>query len=132
MFTGVAVGPALAGLLIRSTGTLLSAFYFATILHGIYTILLLLALPEPLTRARARSARLRRRQGKANQASGGRAGALLKNITGFFSSLVVLLPEKSLDASSVKQGGRDWSLCFLVIAYALVTGILVRAVMIYR
>ncbi|KAF8557288.1 hypothetical protein OG21DRAFT_346775 [Imleria badia] len=65
LFMGVAVGPALGGLLIRSTGTILSVFYFACVLHGVYTILVLLILPEPLTHAKARGARLRWRQEKA-------------------------------------------------------------------
>jgi MFS family permease len=129
MYTGVAVGPALGGLLIRSTGNILSVFYFACILHGIYAIFILLILPESLTRARARGARLRWRQEKAKQASSGRAG-LLKSIAGFFSPLVVLLPEKC-SANPLKQRGRDWSLFLIAIAYGLSTSIIVSAATIY-
>lgn len=130
MFTGVAVGPVLGGLLIRSTGTILSVFYFASMLHGLYAILILLILPESLTRARARGARLRRRQERANQAPSGRTLSVLKGITGFFSPLAVLLPEKSLDTNPLKRR-RDWSLFCISIAYGLVTSIMVSSATIY-
>lgn len=129
MCTGVAVGPALGGLLIRSTGNMLSVFYFACILQGVYTIFILLILPESLTRARTRGARLRRRQEKANQTSSGRSG-LLKSVTRFLSPLVVLLPEKS-SANPLGQRRGDWSLFFIAIAYGLSTSVMVSAATIY-
>lgn len=129
MFTGVAVGPALGGLLIRSTGTILSVFYLACILHGTYTILVLLILPESLTRARERGARLRRTREMANQSSSGRVLNLLKYPTRFLSPLVALFPEQSLDAKPLKPRRKDWSLFFIALAYGLVTSAIVSTVM---
>ena len=120
MYTGAAVGPVLGGLLIHSTGNLLSVFYFSTILHGIYATLILFILPESLTPARARGARLRRSQEKANQASGNRVFSILKNSTRFFSPLLVLLPQRLSNVMVFKQR-RNWSLFLVAIAYALVT-----------
>ncbi|KAG8217854.1 hypothetical protein J3R82DRAFT_6020 [Butyriboletus roseoflavus] len=114
----------LGGLLIRSTGTILSVFYFASILHGLYSILILFILPESLTRARARGARLRRRQEKANEVPSGRALGVMKSITRFLSPLVVLLPEQSLDTNPLKRKRRDWSLFCIAIAFGLGTSIL--------
>ncbi|KAF8136749.1 MFS general substrate transporter [Boletus edulis] len=119
MFTGVAVGPAVGGLLIRSTGTMMSVFYFASILHVAYAVFILFILPESLTRARMRGARLRRRQEQTNQASSGRAPDVLKAAARFLDPIVVLLPEQSSDANSLKQR-RDWSLFFIAIASGLV------------
>lgn len=129
MFTGVAVGPVLGGLLIRSTGTILSVFYFASILHGIYAIFILFILPESLTRARARGAHLRREQEKANQAPSGRALGVVKSIAKFFSPLVVLLPENSLNP--LKRRERTWNLFFIAIAYGLNTSVMVSAATVY-
>ena len=127
----MAVGPVIGGLLIHTTGTIMSAFYFAFTLHGIYTIFILFLLPESLTRARARSARLRRTQEKADQVSGNRVLGVLKTSTRFFSPLVVLLPEKSSDANLLKRRSRDWNLFFIAIAYGLVTSIIVSTALIH-
>lgn len=124
MYTGVAAGPVLGGLLIRSTGNILSVFYFASILHGVYAILVLFILPESLTRARARGARLRRRQEEANQASGGRALDPFKTIARLLRPLIVLLPDKS-SANALKQGSKDWNLFLIAIAYGLFTSVMV-------
>ncbi|KAH0827047.1 major facilitator superfamily domain-containing protein [Lanmaoa asiatica] len=123
-FAGIAVGPILGGILMRFTGNILSVFYFASILHGAKTILILFVLPESLTRARARGARMRRKEEKANQASSGGALGVHKSITKLFDSLVVLLPDRPLDANPLKQGRRDWNLFFIAIACGFVTTIL--------
>ncbi|KAG9315966.1 hypothetical protein JVU11DRAFT_3621 [Chiua virens] len=70
-YIGEAAGPFLGGLLIRSTGSILSVFYFVAISYGLYAIAILLILPESLTRARIRGARLRRRKVLANKAPSG-------------------------------------------------------------
>ena len=126
MFVGVAVGPALGGLLIRSTGTIPSVFYLACVLDGLYAIFVLLVLPESLTHARARGARLRRGQEKANQPSG-RVLNVLESITKFLRPVAVLLPEQSLDANPPKQRTRDWSLFLIAIAFGLLASVTVNA-----
>lgn len=131
MFAGVAIGPVVGGLLIRWTGTILPVTYFASILHGVYMILALLILPESLTRAKARSASLRRKQEKLNHASGGCALGPLKGIARFISPLVVLLPEHSSDANQLERTGSDWSLFSIAIAYGLVASVLVGPATIY-
>lgn len=105
----------------------MSAFYLALILHGIYLTLILFFLPESLTRARIRGARLRRNQEMVKQVSSNRVLGILKSSFMFFSPLLVLLPQQSSDVNSLKRRSRDWSLFFIVLAYGLVTSDTVSA-----
>ena len=127
---GVALGPVLGGLLIHSTGNLLTVFYFACALHGISSIIVLFILPESLTPARARGARLRRSQEKVNQVSSDRVPGVLKSGAKFFSPLAVFLPKQSSDAHPYMRK-RYWSLLFIAIAYGLNTSIIVSTALTY-
>ncbi|KAG9318823.1 major facilitator superfamily domain-containing protein [Chiua virens] len=124
VFFGGAVGPILGGLIIRLTGSLLSVFYFVCLLHMFYSTAVLLILPESLTRARARGARLRRKQYKANQVSNGLILDVLKRTTSFLSPLTVLLPERASDTDPLKRNGKDWSLFCIAVPYGLILGLL--------
>ncbi|KAF9218282.1 MFS general substrate transporter [Gyrodon lividus] len=124
MFTGVAVGPIVGGILMRLTGTTLSVFYLATVLHTIYALLAIFVLPESLTRARARCARLRHKKEKANGVNNGRALRVFKGATNFLTPLAVLLPERILDGNPLKRPKGDWSLFFTAVGYGLNTTIL--------
>ncbi|KIJ69040.1 hypothetical protein HYDPIDRAFT_23902 [Hydnomerulius pinastri MD-312] len=124
MFTGVALGPIIGGILMRSTGTTLSVFYLATAVHALYALLAIFVLPESLTRARARGARLRHRKEKASRVDNGLALRVAKGLTNFLTPLTVLLPERIVDGNPLKRPKRDWSLCLIAICYGLVTTIL--------
>ncbi|KAF9246164.1 major facilitator superfamily domain-containing protein [Melanogaster broomeanus] len=121
MFTGVAVGPIIGGILIRLTGNTLSVFYLATALHAIYTLLAFFVLPESLTRARARGAHLRHNKEMANRVDSGRALRVYKGATNFLTPLIVLLPERILDGNPLKRSRRDWSLFLIAASYGLNT-----------
>ncbi|KAG9318828.1 major facilitator superfamily domain-containing protein [Chiua virens] len=119
LFVGEAIGPVLAGLLIRTTGTVLSAIYFVFILQGIFAMITLLILPESLTRARARGARRQWRKENMNKVHGGGTLDVRKGTSAFLSPLLVLLPERASDANPLERKGRDWSLLCIAIAYGL-------------
>ncbi|KAL8734593.1 MAG: hypothetical protein Q9181_003159 [Wetmoreana brouardii] len=57
LFAGIALGPLLAGYLVRWTGTLVSAFYYALIAHTFFASFVLLVVPESLTKERQVAAR---------------------------------------------------------------------------
>ena len=114
----------------HSTGDLLAVFYFACTLHGICSVIILFILPESLTQARARGARLRRSLDKANQVSGDRALGVLKSGAKFFSPLAIFLPDQSSDGHPHTRK-RDWSLLFIAIAYGLNTSIMVSTALAY-
>lgn len=57
LFTGIAIGPLIAALVVKATGTLLSIFYFALACHLIFLFCVIVVIPESVTKARQQSAR---------------------------------------------------------------------------
>lgn len=60
LFTGIAIGPAIAGFVIKASGHLITPFYVALGAHLIFIFCLVVVLPESLTRQRQMAARERR------------------------------------------------------------------------
>ena len=61
LFGGFALGPILAGYVVKATGKLLSVFYIAIALHGAFFLFILLIVPESLSKERQMAAREKRR-----------------------------------------------------------------------
>lgn len=57
LFTGVALGPLLAGYMVKWTGTIVSVFYYAIVAHTFFALLVLSVVPESLTKKRQLAAR---------------------------------------------------------------------------
>ena len=57
LFAGIALGPLVAGFIIKATGNILSIFYLAIGAHGIFILWLLFVVPESVTKERQRIAR---------------------------------------------------------------------------
>jgi MFS family permease len=57
LFTGIAIGPALAGYIIKITGDIISMFYIASSCHILFFLLLIFVIPESVPRSRQRTAR---------------------------------------------------------------------------
>ena len=57
LFGGIALGPLLAGYVVKATGEILSIFYVAIACHCLFSLFLLLVLPESLSKERQRAAR---------------------------------------------------------------------------
>ncbi|KAG0699659.1 major facilitator superfamily domain-containing protein [Suillus ampliporus] len=119
MFSGVALGPVIGGILIRVTGSALSTFYLAATLHALYAAYMFLIVPESQTKARAMAAHKRQQEALGRQNDGiSRATAVLKSVVRFFSPLAVLLPERVIvDGNPLKRPKRDWSLCLIAASY---------------
>ncbi|KAF2477580.1 tetracycline-efflux transporter-like protein [Lindgomyces ingoldianus] len=62
LFTGIAIGPILAGYIIKKTGSVLLVFYIALVCHLIFIIFLLFCIPESLSKSRQEAAREKHRQ----------------------------------------------------------------------
>ncbi|KAF2456477.1 major facilitator superfamily domain-containing protein [Lineolata rhizophorae] len=62
LFTGIAVGPILAGLLVKATGSILTIFYIALGCHVFFVLFTLLVIPESLSKSRQEAAREKYRQ----------------------------------------------------------------------
>ena len=61
LFTGIALGPLIAGYIIRATGQILTIFYIALGCHFFFLSFLLLVVPESLTKERQMVAREKHR-----------------------------------------------------------------------
>ena len=57
LFAGIALGPILAGLIVKATGKVLTVFYIALALHTTVLLFLIFVLPESLTKKRQLAAR---------------------------------------------------------------------------
>ncbi|KAI6164539.1 major facilitator superfamily domain-containing protein [Pisolithus thermaeus] len=123
-FTGFAVGPLLGGFLIHLTGSTLSVFFMAFSIHLGYALVLLFVLPESLTEAKARAARLRYKQEKERNTNIPTLRRVFKEATRFLSALAVLLPRDIIDADPLKRSKKDWNLFLLAISYAFSTSLM--------
>ncbi|KIW38240.1 uncharacterized protein PV06_09223 [Exophiala oligosperma] len=66
LFSGIALGPILAGYLIKVTGTVMVVFYFALGCHVFYILFITLFVPESLSKERQMLAREKRRDKRAS------------------------------------------------------------------
>lgn len=129
LFTGMAIGPTLGGLVIRFTGSFISVFYIAAGLHLVYALLVWFVIPESLHKRDMEAARIRQRveeeQYRAAHAHGG-ALVLLKRLFAFLTPLMLFLPiELNQGGTPSKGKRRDWSLALLVAAYGFTVSLMV-------
>ncbi|KAJ7709720.1 major facilitator superfamily domain-containing protein [Mycena rosella] len=128
VFSGLALGPTLGGLLIRFTGHTLSVFYLATAIHASYAILAWLCLPESLTKTQMQAASVKHQESlRLLDAEHStlllrfqRVFSFLKPLTIFFPELVETHPNHN----PLKGRKRDWNLTLLATAYAFTISIM--------
>ncbi|KAI1794596.1 major facilitator superfamily domain-containing protein [Ganoderma leucocontextum] len=127
LFTGVAVGPLLGGLLIRFTNAFIIVFYISAIIHAIYALLVWFVIPESLSKAEMLDARARHKVANeeylAAHAHGG-VLVLFKRIFSFLTPLTIFWPIR-VDGGKPGMGQkRDWNLLFIVLAYGFIISLL--------
>ncbi|KAE9370812.1 MFS general substrate transporter [Stipitochalara longipes BDJ] len=57
LFSGIAIGPLIAALLVRETGSIVTSFYFALAVHTLFIFYVILVVPESLSKKRQLLAR---------------------------------------------------------------------------
>ncbi|KAI4227754.1 MAG: hypothetical protein L6R36_002174 [Xanthoria steineri] len=57
LFTGIALGPLIAGYIVKWTGNIVSVFYLTVAAHTFYALFVLLVVPESLNKERQKAAR---------------------------------------------------------------------------
>lgn len=132
LFTGMALGPTLGGLLIRFTGKTLSVFYVATALHFIYACLVWLIIPESLTATQMHKSAVKY-DGELRETAHDReinpaVGLLvrIKRLFAFLSPLTVFMPEiVENGANPLKKKKRDWNLTLIAAGYAFTISLMV-------
>jgi len=131
MFTGVALGPTLGGLLIRVTNNVLSVFYASAILHLIYATFTWIIIPESLSRRQMVASRARHQEEirLLKEAREGIAVGLLvriRRLFGFLSPLTMFMPVYVKGHNPLKvYKKRDWNLTLVAAGYALTIMIMV-------
>lgn len=123
VYTGMAVGPALGGLLIRQSGDLLAAFYYAFLNHFAFACMVWFVIPDSL--APTQLARAKAAYNKSKAAARGGFGGLLANLTSFLASLKLFLPVTVATGDNPLKRRKDWNLTLMVTAYGLVVMLVV-------
>jgi MFS family permease len=123
LFTGVALGPTIGSLLVKYTKNILSVFYFATIIHILYGLMIWFVIPESLSRAKKAKAQQMYKD-NLNTLAHGPAKTWVKSLFSFLQPLAVILPTKVKDRQS-REKGRNWNLTCVAIAYSCVVCVVV-------
>jgi len=132
LFTGLAIGPTLGSLLIRSTGQTLSIFYATTIFHFMYTFVVFLVLPESTTKEWMGRARSKYDAELLNSSVEGERDSLaalfrrIKRFSAFLGPLSIFVPsQQNIDGNVSNDRRRDWNLTLLAVAYGCMLSIMV-------
>lgn len=128
LFTGVAIGPVLGGLLIRFTGTFIVVFYTSAIIHVIYALLVWFVIPESLSKADMLDARARYKAANEEYFAAHAHGGVLvffKRMFSFLTPLAIFLPVRVDGGKPGKGQRKDWNLLFIVSSYGFVISLLV-------
>jgi hypothetical protein len=128
LYTGTAIGPTLGGLLLRATHrNILSVFYAAVALDGLFLLLSWTLLPESLSRERRQAAQRAHAAeitiARAADAAGlrGAAARFSRSLLHFTTPLGIFLPNPRVE-DSTSQGllvavKKDWRLPTMVLSY---------------
>ena len=134
LFTGVAIGPTLGSLLIRSTGQTLSVFYATTMCHVLYSCLVLFILPESISKQQMDRARskydaellIRDVEGERDSLSVLFKRFIIKWFSAFLSPLSIFVPSpQKIDGRASNGRRRDWNMTLLAVAYGFMLTVMV-------
>ncbi|KAF3907812.1 hypothetical protein ABW21_db0209230 [Orbilia brochopaga] len=103
LFTGIAIGPAIGGVMIDKTDSLLSVFYAVVVIHIVVLLYLGFMLPESLSRAKQLLARdkWRERQRKLAELSGSKWWLVLRQMN-IFEPLDILWPKSGQNLTKLR------------------------------
>ncbi|KAF2400597.1 MFS general substrate transporter [Trichodelitschia bisporula] len=91
MFTGIAIGPALAGKIIKETGSIVFMFYIALGCHVFYIVYLILIVPESLSMRLQHAGRARHEEAKATMSESADWITQIRRVN-IFAPLKILYP----------------------------------------
>ncbi|TQV98825.1 hypothetical protein V2A60_007478 [Cordyceps javanica] len=92
LFTGIALGPLLAGYFIRVTGSVLSLFYVVLVCHATFALFVGFVVPESLSRRRQKIARDNHRDEKEARAASAQPWLATLRSSHPFEPLAILWP----------------------------------------
>ena len=124
VYIGMAIGPALGGLLIRQTGDLLTVFYYAFSNHISFACMVWFLIPESLAPTQLYRAKVAYRESKV-QARGG----VLAYLGSFLAPLTLFVPVTVATGDSPLKRRKDWNLTLLAAAHGFVMMLVVSVVL---
>lgn len=122
VYIGVAIGPAIGGLLIRQSGDLLAVFYYAFANHLTFACMVWFVIPESLAPTQLFRAKVAYNESKAQV-----RGSILAHLTSFLSPLKLFIPVTVAMGDNPLKKKKDWNLTLLAAAHGLVIMLTVRA-----
>jgi len=120
----MAVGPALGGLLIRQSGDLLAAFYYAFLNHFLFACMVWFIIPDSLAPTQLARAKAAYNKTMA-RARGGIAG-LFAHLVSFLTPLKLFAPVAVATGDNPLKRRKDWNLTLMAAAHGLVVMLAVR------
>ena len=123
VYIGMAIGPALGGLLIHQSGDLPAVFYYAFSNHFIFACMVWFIIPESRAPTQLARAKVAYYQNKLQ--AGGGIGGLFTRIALFFAPLKLFIPVNVATSDSPLKRRKDWNLTLLAAAYGLVIMLMV-------
>ncbi|KAJ6497032.1 major facilitator superfamily domain-containing protein [Mycena vitilis] len=128
VFTGIGIGPTIGGLLIRFSGNLLSVFYLATVIHGAFALMCLIALPESLTKTQMQAASVQYHESLRLLDEQERTLLTrIQRIFTFLKPLLIFFPEpveRHSNTNPLKGRKWDWNLTLIAMAYGFTISIM--------
>ncbi|KAI3600040.1 hypothetical protein WG66_011111 [Moniliophthora roreri] len=125
MFTGLAVGPTLGGVMIRLTHQAITVFWISSLSHLLYAFMVWFIIPESLSKRQRQMAIAKHNEQLVASASGGhtRIGfpARFKQWFHFLSPLAIFMP---IHVRNLKGLKRDWNLLLVATCYAFTASLL--------
>lgn len=120
LFAGIALGPIIASLLMKWTGTILTVFYFSVGCHIFFVAFLLAAIPESVSRVRQLHAREKHRRKKQESADKS-WWSTIKNYN-LFGPLSILYPRGPGSSDALRR-----NLCLLAAIDTIIFGVAMGA-----
>lgn len=117
----MAIGPAFGGLLIRQSGDLLTAFYYAFANHLAFACMVWFVIPESLAPTQLFRAKVAYSESKAQLRSG-----VLAHLASFLAPLKLFIPVTVAAGDNPLKKTKDWNLTLLAAAHGLVLMLVVR------
>lgn len=122
MFGGVALGPLVAGLIVKTTGNMLTMFYLAFLGHLIYALFVIFLVPESLSRKRQLAVREKDRITRENTQHDTSIWSKLK-VANFLAPLKIIWPTGPGTSSHLRI-----NLVLLSVVDTVLTGVAMGAV----
>lgn len=119
VYTGMAIGPAMGGFLVRQSGSLITVFIYAFASHLIFASMVWFVIPESLTPTQLSRAKIAYKESKARVRRG--MGGTFVRLASVVAPLKVFTPVTVTTGDNPLKRRKDWNLTLVAAAYGFST-----------